>query len=251
MTDTLDYIEAYFTGRLDDAEKRQFEERCVQDHAFAEEVAFYIQSRATLKEELLTAKKTAWRAAGEKAAAGENSRNRQNTIGKTRLRTIYLATAAAAAAIFLFSLYLVIKPQGPAQLATKYIHTHYDQLSQTLDGTRDSLAVGITAYNNRDLDHALNLFTTLAHDHPRNTDARLYSGLVYLRQKDYDKALNEFDTLANVPSLYSNPGPFLKAVTLLQRNAAGDRETARQLLQDVVRRNLDGNQEAATWLQKF
>lgn len=249
MTDTFDYIESYFTGRLNDAEKQQFEERCVQDQAFAEEVAFYIQSRSILKEDLLTAKKTTWKV----AAAGEKRTTWAAAAAKrpARLRTIYLTTAAAAAAILLFTIYLITKPQGPAQLATKYLHTHYDHLSQTLDGTRDSLAQGITAYNNRDLNHALDLFTTLAHDHPGNTDARLYSGLVYLRQKDYDKALVEFDTLANVPSLYSNPGPFLKAVTLLQRNAAGDRETARQLLQDVVRRNLDGSQEAARWLQKF
>ena len=250
MTDTFDYIDSYFTGRLDDAEKQQFEDRCVQDQSFAEEVAFYIQSRTIFKEELLTAKKTTWAAA---AAAGE--KNSAKTPGArqptARLRTLIMTSAAAAAVLLLFSLYLLTKPQSPAQLATNYIHSHYDHLSQTLDGTRDSLAQGITAYNNRDLNHALNLFTTLAHDHPGNTDARLYSGLVYLREKDYDKALNEFDTLANVPSLYSNPGPFLKAVTLLQRNAAGDRETARQLLQDVVRRNLDGNQEAAAWLQKF
>ena len=63
MTDTFDYIDSYFTGRLDDAEKQQFEDRCVQDQSFAEEVAFYIQSRTIFKEELLTAKKTTWAAA--------------------------------------------------------------------------------------------------------------------------------------------------------------------------------------------
>ena len=241
MPDTFDYIESYFTGSLDQAEKQQFEERCSQDESFAQEVAFYIQSRQVLKEELLAAKKAAW---------GSNV----STLGARKspglVRTFVMA-ASAAAVLLLFSLYLLTRTATPTQLADKYIHTHYEQLSQTLDGTRDSLAQGITAYNNREFTHALALFTTLANDHANNSDARLYSGLTYLRLKEYDQAIHEFDTLANMSSLYSNPGPFLKAVTLLQRNATGDRETARDLLQDVVRRNLDGNQEAAAWLQKF
>jgi tetratricopeptide (TPR) repeat protein len=240
MSETLDYIESYFAGRCTDAEKQQFEERCVRDEAFAQEVAFYVQSRQLFKEELLKTKKASW------APNGVPKPQKTGLV-----RTLYLATAAAAAVVILFFIYLAVKPQGPAQVANDYIHTHYDHLSQTLDGTRDSLAQGITAYNKREFTHALDLFTALAHEHAGNTDARLYSGLAYLRLKDYDHALHQFDTLANMPSLYSNPGPFLKAVTLLERNATGDRETARRLLQDVVRRNLDESQEAAAWLKKF
>ncbi|HEV2483891.1 MAG TPA: hypothetical protein VGS79_29710 [Puia sp.] len=238
MLDTLDYIESYFAGRCTDAEKQQFDERCVRDETFAQEVALYIQARQLLKEELLEAKKAVWAPGGPR---------RQKT---GLVRTLYLASAAAAV-LLLFSLYLLTRSATPAELAGDYIGTHYDHLSQTLDGTRDSLAEGITAYNNRAFTRALDLFTTLAHDHAGNTDARLYSGLAYLRLKNYDQALHEFDTLANLSSLYSNPGPFLKAVTLLERNATGDRETAREILQDVVRRNLDGSREAAVWLQKF
>ena len=236
MSETLDYIESYFTGRLTDTERQQFEDRCVHDQAFAEEVAFYIQTRATLKEELLSQKRAIWPS------------DYKNARVTGRLRTLYLTTAAAAV-LLLVSLYLITQPKGPAQLAATYIRTHYDHLSQTLDGSRDSLAQGITAYNNQSLKQAREIFQALSHN--GNTDARLYNGLVYLRLKDYDQALHQFDTLANITSLYSNPGPFLKAITLLQRNAAGDREAARQLLQDIVNRQLDGSQEATAWLQKF
>lgn len=242
MPDTFHYIESYFTGDLNEAEKRQFEERCEQDQSFAQDVAFYIQSRQIIKEELLAAKKAAWIS---NASPNGTPKQRPGLV-----RTLVIA-ASAAAVLLLFSLYLLTRTASPTQLADKYIQTHYEHLSQTLDGTRDSLAQGITAYNNRDFTHAQQLFTSLAHDHANNSDARLYNGLTYLRLKQYDQALHEFDTLANMSSLYSNPGPFLKAVTLLQRNAAGDRETAHELLQDVVRRNLDGSQEAASWLQKF
>jgi hypothetical protein len=239
MTDTFDYIESYFAGRATETERQAFEDRCVQDEAFAEQVAFYVQTRQLFKDELLASKKAAW------SAGGAPGRRKTGIV-----RTLYIASAAAAV-LLLFSLYLLTRSASPSQAAGDYIRTHYDHLSLTLDGTRDSLTQGITAYNNRDLTHALSLFTTLAHDHPGNTDARLYGGLAYLRLGAYDQALHQFDTLANMASLYSNPGPFLKAVTLLQRNATGDRENARVILQDVVRRNLDGSQEAAAWLKKF
>src|SRR5580698_9151391 len=110
MTDTFDYIESYFAGHCTETEKQQFEERCVQDQAFAEDVALYIQSRAILKEELLAAKKTAWAAAtGDKSSGGSKSAlDHKSTGAKStgRLRTLYLASAAAAAALLLFSLYL-------------------------------------------------------------------------------------------------------------------------------------------------
>ena len=120
-----------------------------------------------------------------------------------------------------------------------------------MSGASDTLQLGITAYNNGSFPLALERFTAFTRTHPGNADALLFTGLVYLRQKNYDQALQQFDTLSGAPALYSNPGPFLKAVTLLQRDKTGDRETARRLLQEVVTRQLDGSPEAATWLQKF
>jgi hypothetical protein len=245
LSGTFDYIESYFTGRCSESEKQQFEDRCAGDQAFAEEVAFYIQSRDVLKKELLAQKRAAW------SAAGRNATEPRTGKAAGKVRTLYLAAAAIAAVLLLFTFYLLTRPKGPSQLAVTYIHTHYDQLSQTLDGSRDSLSQAVTAYNNGSFTEALEFLTPLTHSQPPNTDALLYSGLAWLRIHDYDHALEQFDALANIPALYSNPGPFLKAVTLLQRNATGDRETARRLLQEVVHRQLDGSREAAAWLQKF
>src|SRR5262249_1560514 len=134
MNDSTEYIDSYFTGRCSDIEKQQFEDRCVHDQAFAEEVALYIQSRQLIKEELLVAKKAAWHAAGAARAAGE-PQTAENVPGHkkpTLVRTLYLASAAAAAAIILFSVYLFTNSQNPSQLAGNYIRTHYGRLSQTL-----------------------------------------------------------------------------------------------------------------------
>jgi tetratricopeptide (TPR) repeat protein len=235
----LDHIEDYFEGRCTDTEKQTFEERCTVDQDFAENVAFYVQTRQLLREELLNQKRTEWRRSAKSRPL-------------PWLRTRYIAIAMATAAVLLlFSLYLVIKPSGPAQLANQYIHSHYNRLSQTMSGAGDNLQLGITAYNNGSFPLALQRFTAFAHTHPGNADALLFTGLVYLRQNNYDQALQQFDTLAAKPALYSNPGPFLKAVTLLQRDAAGDRIAARQLLREIVQKQLDGSTEAAAWLKEF
>jgi tetratricopeptide (TPR) repeat protein len=247
--DNFDYIESYFEGRCEEEERRQFEDRCSRGEAFAQDVALYVQTRQVLREELLTRKKAEWSAFAKKPASGE--RPISPRIPYRPLRNLYLASAAAAVLLIVFGLYLLFRPAGPSQLAAGYIHTHYDRLSQTMDGSTDSLQQGITAYNNHQYPQALDLFTGIIRVHPRQSDALLYSGVVYLRLKNYDQALTQFDTLAAIRELYSNPGLFLKAVTLLQRDATGDRVAARELLQEVVRRQLEGSAEAAAWLQKF
>jgi hypothetical protein len=57
-----------------------------------------------------------------------------------------------------------------------------------------------------------------------------------------------FNELAAKKELFSNPGMFLKAITLLQRNQPGDREQAEQLLQQVIDEKADGSKEAERWL---
>ncbi len=61
MSETLEYIEAYFEKGLSNAEAQSFEERCVQDEDFAKEVAFYIMSREAINEKLSEQKKQQWR----------------------------------------------------------------------------------------------------------------------------------------------------------------------------------------------
>lgn len=61
-----------------------------------------------------------------------------------------------------------------------------------------------------------------------------FIGLVYLVTNNYDKVLQQFEELATRKDLYRNPGLFLKAVTLLNRNREGDKAQAKGLLERVV-----------------
>jgi hypothetical protein len=95
------------------------------------------------------------------------------------------------------------------------------------------------------------LFEWVARNAPDNSDAKKYAGLVFLATGDYDSALARFDELAAMKGLYSNPGLFLEAVTLLQRNRKEDLPRARPLLEQVVREKLEGSEQAEEWLKRY
>src|SRR5450432_2060810 len=176
MSETDEHIEDYFEDRLDAEARRSFEARCTDDEPFAKEVAFYITRRKLLREELLRQKRAAW-------------------IPLSTRRLIprrWIAYAAAACTLLAIILYLNEKHPTPQRLAENYTEKKYSLLSQTMDGSADSLQQAIAAYNNKDNDKALTLFETLYRAPPENKDALLYSGIVYLRTKNYDKALGRF-----------------------------------------------------------
>src|SRR5690606_12359777 len=124
-------------------------------------------------------------------------------------------------------------------------------LSQTMDATPDSLQLGISAYNNEDYARALQFFQAVLDKQPENSEAIKNIGLVHLVYGDFEEAIQHFDRLAAVENLYSNPGNFLKAVTLMRRNESGDKQEAKQLLEQVVRENAAGSEQAKEWLRKW
>lgn len=243
MNDTIEYIEAYFRKQLTDDENRRFEKRCVEDELFATEVARYVSLKEAIRQQLLEQKKQEW--------TSDRYSNKDTAL--LPVRTIlrkWLPYVAAASLIITVSLYFVYNSGRPQQLASLYITEHFVQLSQTMDASGDSLQQGIEAYNNKNYRTALQLFNKVSRDHPGNSKAKKYTGLVYLVTKDYDKALQQFDELSS-KGLYHNPGLFLKAVTLLKRNKQGDKAEAKKLLEQVVEQKAEGSREAEQWLKKL
>ena len=245
MSETLAYIEAYFQNELNENDKVLFEERCATDESFANDVAFYISTRQSLRNELLSDKQSEW-----EQAAPINQLSKTATVKKINQQQ-WVRYAAAACVLLIAGLYFLLKPVSPQKLALNYINEQYDHLSQTMSGVEDSMELGKAAYNNKEYGKAVVLFEAVIKRHPENADARQYAGLAYLRQADYDKAIQSFETLADFKGLYSNPGIFLKATAMLLRNKAGDVEKAKLLLQQVVSENLEGIEEAKKLLKKF
>ena len=244
MNNSIEYIESYFQETLNENEKRSFEKRCEQDEDFAKEVAFYLTTRQALREELLTQKQAEWK-------EQENHEEELPSIApaKRSIFRTWVTYAAAACLLLAVSVYLFERSSSAQQLAANYVTTTYSQLGQIM-GPRTTMATGIEAYNNKDYNKASQVFEEVAKNDTANSYAIQYAGLAYLQVKNYDGALAKFDALSRM-SLFSNPGDFLKAVTLLERNQAGDKDEAKLLLQKVVNGNEDGSEEAKEWLKKL
>lgn len=246
MDETLHFIDSYFQNGLSEAEKQRFEERCQHEEAFADAVAFYVMSREAAREELLVEKTKAW--------TGEEERDKARAAPAAPLRKMpfsrWAAYAAAACVTIFIGLYFLYPSATPQSLAHTYVQENLSHIPQTMDGSRDSLQKGIGAYNSGNYTEALALFSALYEGHPDNSEALEYAGRAYLRQKKYNEALAQFTQLAN-KKLVSNAGLFLKAVTLLERNAAGDKEIAKGLLERVRNEKLENGKEAAEWLRKW
>ena len=76
-------------------------------------------------------------------------------------------------------------------------------------------------------------------------------GLTYLARGEYNKALRQFEILSDRDDIYVNAGPFYKAVTLMMRSAPGDEEVAKEILQEVVQKQLPGHKVASGWLDRW
>jgi TolA-binding protein len=255
MSEQLEYIESYFQQKLTGPEKEEFEQRCVADEKFASEVAFYISSRSALNDLLLEQKRQEW----SKIAISEEpmpviGHDSQKISSRTPVRKINERKWFLFAAAACVGLALIIAPwflsDSPQKKADEFVAGSLSSISQTMDGSRDSLQLGIQLYNGGQYDKAIALFHGVYSAHPDNSDALRFLGQTQLVQKKYDAAIVSFDELSKKQT-YSNPGVFLKAVTLLKRNQSGDVSEARKLLEQVARENLYGSREAAKWLEDW
>ena len=181
------------------------------------------------------------------------SRQSTRVVSLLSRQSVRALLAVAASLLVLLVVYALFfqSSRSPEYLAENYVDTHLRQLSQTMDASQDHLQLGISAYNEGDFDRALEHFQQVLKNAPDNYEAFKNIGLVYLMTGQYEMALQQFDELAEMENLYSNPGKFLKAVTLMRRNEATDKQEAKNLLEQVVREDASGRDQAEEWLKSF
>ncbi len=248
MSDTIEYIDAYFNQELEGDERQRFEDRCISDEAFAGEVAFYLSARSAAREALLDQKIKGWQSKENNSAAKKVIAMKS---AKKRSVARWIPYVAAACLILVIASFFLLNRKTPQSIASNYIKTNYTELNQYMDGdSKDSVQMGIAEYNNKNYSRALILFEWAASHDSTNYDAIKYAGLTYLQNKNYDKALQRFKELSAMKSAF-NAGDILQASTLLQRNAPGDEEAAKQLLQKVVKEKEEGSGMAEEALDKW
>jgi len=235
-----EYIEKYFRGTNSESEKQQFEKKILEDASFASEVAFYISANKLIEQELKEEKKHRFRKIYEEHKVVPIKQPFKNMRH-------YLVAASIIFLIILSALFLFESKTSPSQIANEYIEQNWKTLAITM-GSQDSLESGLGLYNSGKLPEALAIFETLAKS---SANAKKYAGIVTLRLQNYTKAIEYFSLLEADTSLYSNPGKFYKAITLMKRDKDGDKETARLLLQEVINNDMEGKSEAQKWVKKL
>lgn len=242
--DSLQYIDDFFNDRLTEEQKKQWEERVHSDESFAEEVAFYLSANGLLKDEVAAEKKERFRVLYEQ--------NRTTAPLVRPLKRIGVFVAAAVVLCLVAALWLLfVRQAGPQQLADAYIGRHLQTLGVSMSSRRDSLQNALSLYNKDSLPEALHRFEQIIRTDTSDYTAKEYAGLVCLRMKEYDKALAWFQQLETYTGLYSNPALFYQSITLIKRDLPGDTQKAKQLLQQVVDRDLEGKETAQQWLKKW
>lgn len=242
MSETLNYIDDYFSNRLSTTDKAVFENKIEADPVFAEEVAFFITTRDSIKQQLHQQKKQQF-----DELYSELKGTKRPVISIYRKAVPYLAAAVLIIGIVLVYL---LKTPSPQSLADNYISANLGSLSTTM-GSADDLQRGVAAYNQKDFATAEQVFKSLVSKPDVGPKALEDLGLVYLQTKRYDDALQQFTRLKNYPGLYANTGTFYQAIVLMKRSEAGDHDMAKKLLQEVVTKDLPGAAEAKQWLDKL
>ena len=240
--ESLEYIESYFEKKLSPDETGKFEQRIKDEPNFAEEVSFYLASKQAAMSTLAEEKKNRFR---------EIYQSKEVALP---LRTLKLWPAVAAAAIVIgivFGVFMWMKPVSTEQLADKYMQDNLKTLGVTMDSKENSLQTGLRLYNDSKYADALNQFESIIQSDTSDFTAVEYAGKTALQLKQYDKALYWFVQLENRPGLFSNPGKFYHALTLMKRNLPGDKDKSYQLLNEVVTNNLAEKNEAEKWLKKW
>jgi hypothetical protein len=248
MQNYLEYIDAYFQRTLEAEEIKRFEKKITEDKEFADEVAFYLSAKQSLKAEADREKKEWFRQLLEQQAPVINID--QNRTSKK----IWLYRIAAAAAVLIFGFFawfiFFSKSASPQQMADDYINKDLKNLGIKMTSKTDSLQDGLRLYNSGQYDSARAIFETISQREPGDYLPKNYAGITYLQLGNYEKALQDFRQFEN-DTLYSNPSVFNQALTLLKRNLPGDKQKARELLQRVVDNDLEKKETAKQWLKKW
>ena len=289
MENKLEYIDAYFNKMLSREEAILFEKKIEEDRDFANEVAFYLSAKQSVQAQVNLEKKERFRELLSQASLSGVRPLETRSHGLTdwlrsladRTRTLmgfgpiqpapipiypnvsgsslslrrlmaYRIAVAGSLLILVFLVgYLVfLKPGSPSQMADKYIKENFETLGVTMGTELDSIEEGKRLYNKAHYDSAIQQFQSIIQRDTAKFEAKRYLGIAYLKVGNYDKALLYFQQLGNY-SLFSNPAIFYQALTLMKRNQPGDKQKAKQLLQQVIDNDLDGKETARQWRKKL
>jgi tetratricopeptide (TPR) repeat protein len=234
----FEQIDTYFQGKLSADDKKAFEERLDTDPAFADDVAFYLASKATLQEQNLRKRHAEWLPNRERSK-------------KVMLYSRMSIGIAASLVLLMFGWLLLKKPElTPEQMAGAYIEEHFDKLLgvSMSDNPTDFEKAKQLAQEGKHTE-ALKIFDDLIKNDSTDFLSKKMAGVVCVKAGNYDKAIKYFDALGKQQGLQSNAGYFYEALALLKTGQPNNKQQAKNLLNIVIMNNLEGKAEAEKMLE--
>jgi hypothetical protein len=240
---TFEYIENWKS--LSAEEKTQVERRIQTDSAFAQEIAFYWQSKQVAEEDTLQR--------NNKRFDDIRKSLQHKKAGNVRPLWQTLISVAASFIIIVGAVWLLLGKQVDTnEMAQQYIEANYQTLPATMGGSEEETINKIRLlYNQHNFSQSIALTDSLLVVQPKHLLLLEYKGLSQLQSAQYDNAIKSFQQLATLPAV-GNKGLFLMAVAHLKRGKKADIEQAKQILQTIAQDDIAfGKQQAKEWLEQI
>ncbi|QCK15761.1 tetratricopeptide repeat protein [Mangrovivirga cuniculi] len=182
-------IEAYFEDRLTPDEKKEFEQRRLEDFDFQKKVEDYLSIFRSIKE-------------SEKEDFQNKLKDWDDEIGSKSKTTKFPAYMKYAAIII-----LLIIPIGLWQLGyfsndlstnEAYItyYSPYEDVITQRNGDQVSLFLeGMEEYNNKNYEKAIEILSSFTAENPQSDMAKIYLGISYLETDENNAAISIFSDL--------------------------------------------------------
>lgn len=231
----LEQIEKYLNNELSLQERQVFENQLYTDKELAKDFAFYANANIASKH-FANEKRT-------KQFEHLRKEISNRSVGKIK-PMIWLSGLAASTILALgFWWFSQTSTSNAEILADVYIQEHFENLPVKMDGNTDSLQMGLRLFNEQKLNEAQKVFEEILQRKNSDSEATKYAGITALKLQKYDIAIQYFQALSRQTNLYSNPGKFYEALALMKQNTK-DRKKVREILNEVIVNNLEGNEEA-------
>ncbi|PWK24380.1 hypothetical protein LV89_02893 [Arcicella aurantiaca] len=231
----LEQIEKYFKNELSLSERKDFENQLATDSELAENTAFYLNANMAAKT-----------LANEKRKA-EFEVLRKELVNRPvrKIKPLSWAIGIAASILLVVGFWWINQTPklNTEEFANTYIQEHFENLPVKMDANADSLQIGLRLFNEQKLKEAQRVFEAILHRKNNDSEATKYAGITALRLAEYDKAIIYFRALSKQTNLFSNPGKFYEAITLMKQQPA-NRKEVEKLLKEVIDNNLEGKNEA-------
>ena len=216
-TDDFLNIDNYFQRKLSEEDKNVFDERLAKDTDFAEKAAFYLNTKAVLRENTLQTQHNEW------------SKQHKTPASNNFLK--FAVGMAAMLALVFSAWFFIYQKASPETLADAFVAKNFTKLPTNMDATIDSLNKGVAFYNEQKYEQSLEIFKQL-----KNVNANKYAGQAAFQLKNYDEAIKYFEQYAAQNENTKSTGNFLAALAYLKK---GEKTKAIEILKKINENDLD------------